>query len=352
MDTKNVPLIKTKRFWAGILLAQFILFYIFSKSEYWISFFDKLYDVQKNFHIRIFSWIPFSAGDLFYILIGIFLLVQIMNIFRKNRRKKALFRILIFLNIIYFTYQIFWGMMYFQNPIIKKLASQDKPNVEKAKLLALKYLKKAGETRKSASEDKNGVFVIKNREGLVQEIIRRQSFLPNQIISKNTLTKISVKESLFSNIMSYTGISGYYNPFTAESQFNSNLPHSIIPFTIAHETSHQLGFAREQEANFVAYLTGINSDNPELRYSAEYFTLKSLLRYIYTEDKIFAENLIRQYSPAMKRDRAYERNFMISHEGRLEDFFGFTNDLFLKSNRQEGSVTYSYFVNLLLNYEK
>lgn len=352
MDTKNVPFIKKKRFWAGILLAQFVLFYIFSKSEYWINFFDKFYDVQKNFHIRIFSWVPFSAGDCFYILIGVFLFIQIINIFRKTKRKRALFSTLIFLNIIYLSYQIFWGMMYFQTPIIKKLSSQEKPNIQKAKVLALKYLKKAGESRKLVSEDKNGVFIIKNREALIEEIIRQQKFLPEKISSKVPLTQISVKESVFSSVMSYTGISGYYNPFTAESQFNSNLPHSVIPFTIAHETSHQLGFAREQEANFAAYLVGINSKNPELRYSAEYFTLKSLLRYIYLEDEAFAENLIKQYSSAMKRDRAYERNFMIRHEGRLEDFFGFTNNLFLKSNRQEGSVTYSYFVNLLLNYEK
>ena len=328
------------------------MFYIFSKSEFCITFFEKLYDIQKNFHIRIFSWIPFSAGDLFYGLIGVFLLFNIFSIFRKKRRKKACFYLLIFLNIIYFTYQIFWGMMYFQTPVIMKLASQEKPDIEKAKRLAVQYLKKAAETRNSVFQDKNGVFIIKNREVLIKEILHQQKFLPRQISTKKPLTQISVKQSLFSSIMSFTGISGYYNPFTAESQFNSHLPHSIIPFTISHETSHELGFAREQEANFAAYLTGIKSSNCELRYSTEYFTLKSLLRYIYSEDNVFAENLLMQYSPAMKRDREYEKNFMIIHEGRLEDFFGFTNDLFLKSNQQEGSVTYSYFVHLLLNYEK
>lgn len=345
-------LLHKKRFWAGILLAQFVLFYTFSKFGFWIRFFERLYDFQKNIHIKMFSRIPFSVGDIFYILIGIFLLFQVIQIIRKSYRKKAFFRIFIFFNIIYFSYQIFWGMMYFQTPIIKKLSSKEKPTVSKAKLIALKYLDKCITSRQQAKEDKNGVFVITNQNALILEIINQEHTIPKRVSSKKTLSTISVKQSLFSEIMSYTGISGYYNPFTAESQYNSNLPNSIIPFTIAHETSHQQGFAREQEANFIAYLKGINSKNVELRYSTELFTLKSLLRYINSEDSAFVENIIKNYSLGMKRDRAYERNFMIRHESMLEDFFGFTNDLFLKSNRQEGSVTYSYFVDLLLNYEK
>lgn len=345
-------LLHKKRFWAGILLAQFVLFYLFSHFRFSVVFFEKFYDLQKNFHISVFSWIPFSFGDVLYVLLSIFLLIQIINIFRKTKRKKALFKIIICLNVAYFTYQIFWGMMYFQTPIIKKLDSQEKPTVAKAKVLAEKYLQKAIQTRKLVNEDKNGVFIIKNKESLLKEIISQEKCIPSKISSKTVLSKISVKESLFSEVMSFTGISGYYNPFTAESQYNSNLPHSILPFTISHETSHQLGFAREQEANFVAYLMGVNSEKPDLRYSAEYFTLKSLLRHIAAEDQDFAENMIKKYSPEMKRDRSYERNFMISHQSKLEDFFGFTNDLFLKSNRQDGSVTYSYFVDLLLNYEK
>jgi hypothetical protein len=152
--------------------------------------------------------------------------------------------------------------------------------------------------------------------------------------------------------MSFTGILGYYNPFTAEAQYNSQLPATAIPFTSAHESSHQLGFAREQEANFIGYLVGVGSTNAELRYSTEYFTLKSLLRYIVEEDPDFVKSVQKNYSEGMKRDTAFEKSFVLKHQSWLDDFFGFTNNLFLKSNQQEGSITYSYFIDLLLNYEK
>lgn len=343
---------KKKRFWAGVLLAQFLLFYVCSKSGVMISFFENFFELQKGTHQALFSWIPFSMGDLIYIILGVFLLYYCIMLFRKQRRHDSILRILIIVNVFYFIYQIFWGMLYFQTPIIKKLSSQKEPDVEKAKKLALSYLEKCKLTRQSVREDSKGVFIITNLNSIQQEILHQQAKLPSYISNKRAPQILNIKPSLFKNVMSFTGILGYYNPFTAEAQYNAELPSTFIPFTTAHESSHQLGFAREQEANFVGYLIGVHSSNPELRYSTEFFTLKSLLRFIVEEDPEFVKNVLHQYSSAMKRDRMYEKSFVLSHQGWLDDFFGYTNNLFLKSNQQEGSVTYSYFIDLLLNYEK
>ena len=145
---------------------------------------------------------------------------------------------------------------------------------------------------------------------------------------------------------------GYYNPFTAEAQYNFNLPQTYIPFTIAHESSHQLGYAKEQEANFIAYLLGKSSANPDLQHCTNYYVLRALLNTINEQDSEFVKIIIDSYSDGMKRDREYELNFRKKHQGIIEDFFGLTNDLFLKSNQQEGSITYSYFIKLLTKYEQ
>ncbi|AZA79218.1 DUF3810 domain-containing protein [Chryseobacterium sp. G0186] len=317
-----------------------------------ISFFEWFFELQKGLHQRLFSWLPLSLGDLIYVLLGITLLYSLIGLFKKKNRNSSIIRTLIIVNIFYFTYQIFWGMLYFQTPIIKKLSSQEAPEIEKAKKLALRYLEKCRVTRQSVHEDHHGIFIVTDLKSVQQEILNQQAKLPPYISDKKATNILSIKHSLFKNVMSYTGILGYYNPFTAEAQYNSELPATFVPFTTAHESSHQLGFAREQEANFVGYLMGVHSNNLDLRYSTEYFTLKSLLRFIVDEDPEFVKSVIKNYSPAMKRDRAYERNFILRHQGWLDDFFGFTNNLFLKSNQQEGSVTYSYFIDLLLNYEK
>lgn len=341
---------KKKRFWAGILLAQFLLFYIFSKLKFAVSFFENVFELQKKVHQLLFAWIPFSFGDLLYILLGILLVYLIIKLLKKKTRSSALLRILVVLNISYFIYQIFWGMLYFQTPIIAKLPKID-ITLEKRKTLTLEYLEKAKATRKLVQEDKNGVFVIKDLKSIQNEILNQQKTLPSFITNKRSSDINSFKPSLFKNIMSFTGILGYYNPFTAEAQFNAELPSSYLPFTLAHESSHQFGFAREQEANFIGYLIGVDSKNLELKYSTEYFTLKSLLNSIVYEDEKFVKMALKNYSEKMKKDRLNEKKFVAGHQGYLNDFFGFTNNLFLKSNQQEGSITYSYFIDLLVRYK-
>lgn len=242
-------------------------------------------------------------------------------------------------------------MLYFQTPVIAKLPKTE-VTLEVRKALALEYLEKSKATRKLVKENKNGVFVCSDLSAIQQEILNQQKTLPSFICQKKSNDINSFKPSLFGKTMSFTGILGYYNPFTAEAQFNAQLPSSYLLFTLSHESSHQLGFAREQEANFIGYLIGATSKNSELRYSTEYFTLKSLLNSIVNEDENFVKTALENYSEEMKRDRLNEKKFITEHQGFLNEFFGFTNNLFLKSNQQEGSITYSYFIELLVRYKR
>ena len=69
-------------------------------------------------------------------------------------------------------------------------------------------------------------------------------------------------------------------------------------------------------------------------------------------DEAFVKNILSKYSEGMKRDRQHEKDFITQNQGLLNDLFSIANDLFLKSNQQEGSVTYSYFIDLLVRYER
>jgi len=218
--------------------------------------------------------------------------------------------------------------------------------------LTLKYLALCKEEREKVKENKKGVFVIQDLDAIQSEIIKGQNQIPKEFKFKRNTGIVNIKSSLYSTTMNATGILGYYNPFTSESQYNSNLPNTYIPSTIAHETSHQLGFAREQEASFIGYLVGKNSNNPEIRYSIDYFVLKSLLSVLIQKNPKFVENIISEYSPGMKRDQDYENQFILEHENFLTTVFNFTNNLFLKANQQDGNITYSYFIDLLVRYER
>ncbi len=64
---------------------------------------------------------------------------------------------------------------------------------------------------------------------------------------------------MYSYLGNYLGFTGYYNPFTGEAQVNTTVPLFVQPFTTCHEIGHQLGYAKENEANFAGYLAAKSS---------------------------------------------------------------------------------------------
>lgn len=347
---RRSKLLKSKTAQLGLLLiGQVVLFSALSLSEAAVGHFADFFHWQKGGHQRLFCGVPFSVGDALYFLCGFFLAICSVLLFLKKYRRSAISAILVFANAAYFLYTIFWGMLYYQKPIAE-IGDARSPPTSLLKNLAEKYLETCKRDREKVKESVSGTMEIRDIEELKSEIILRQFFLKEDLQQKNTGI-ISIKPSLFRGIMSSTGILGYYNPFTGEAQYDPEMPHTMLAATLPHEAAHQLGYAREQEASFIGFLCGKDSQNAELRYASGYFALKSLLNALADEEPEFVLNILSRYSPGMQRDRLAEIEFRERNQGPIAQFFGFTNDFFLKSNRQDGSISYSYFVYLLVGYE-
>lgn len=106
-----------------------------------------------------------------------------------------------------------------------------------------------------------------------------------------------------SNVMAYTYISGIYVPITGECNVNTVTTDSGMPHTMNHEMAHRLGCAPEQDANFVAYLSCMGSDDPSFRYSG---ALEAFM-YCYNaiEDGKIREELLASLPAAVLLDLDY-----------------------------------------------
>ena len=80
-------------------------------------------------------------------------------------------------------------------------------------------------------------------------------------------------------------------PTPTPSAANTTVPLFVQPFTTCHEIGHQLGYAKENEANFAGYLSAKSSQSALFRYSV-YFDLYSYSRYyLYAQDSVAAKKL-------------------------------------------------------------
>jgi hypothetical protein len=64
------------------------------------------------------------------------------------------------------------------------------------------------------------------------------------------------------------GWTGVCVPWTTESWVDPAVDDRVLPVSIAHEKAHQAGFARESDADLIAFLSLVHADDAELRYAA------------------------------------------------------------------------------------
>lgn len=153
-----------------------------------------------------------------------------------------------------------------------------------------------------------------------------------------------------SEVLTRLGISGVYFPFTAEPNYNAEIPDFQLPFSIAHEMAHQRGVARESEANFVAYVVCVNSRDPFVRYSGFRNGL-GVLSELYRVEPEKAKELSKQLGAGYREDSRRAALFWAKASGAAGALSHRVNDLYLRANRVKAGVAdYSNSTTLIIAY--
>ena len=161
------------------------------------------------------------------------------------------------------------------------------------------------------------------------------------------------KRSWASLVLDYGQTSGFYFPWTGEANYKRGTPDVSTPQVIAHEMSHQRGFAREDEANFAGYLAASLSDESYPRYSAYVFAQRQLLSALSGYDTAHARELVRQRLPGVQRDIRAANAYWQQFEGHASRTTRSMNNAYLRTNRVPGGIlSYNRSVELLIGYAR
>lgn len=164
-----------------------------------------------------------------------------------------------------------------------------------------------------------------------------------------------------SDFFSQQYIMGYYFPFSMEANYNDIMYVVNLPTTLCHELSHLKGFILEDEANFIGYLACVDSEDDFFGYSAYLSVLGYLDRDFY--QAAGKDREVYQSHPAISelvlRDDIFltgetweevEETALISTETVKEVSNTFTETALVLNGVEDGRVSYSRVVDLLLRY--
>jgi len=159
------------------------------------------------------------------------------------------------------------------------------------------------------------------------------------------------KYALVSPLLSNFLIEGITSPFTLEALVNKGIPTVSIPFVACHEAAHLRGFAREEDANLVAYLACEFSVNAYYRYSGALNALQYAMDALNEADPYYCASIRQMASEEVLRDlSAINAYWAPYHHTKAAEAGARVNDAYLQTmgGGDQSRQSYGKLVDLLL----
>ena len=223
--------------------------------------------------------LPFSVASVGIILIAVWVPAYlILNILRWRRGQFSLLRAskrtlaawLIVGAVLFHGFYLSWGYNYLRPPLEQRLAlagadqSVERRN-ETARIMVQRAVDAIVPIPNWDRDELNTLIDI-----AIDSALRDLEGRATPVVSP-------LKGDLNTGYLAWSGQRGVVIPQTLEAHVDFDLPPFTLPFTAAHEKAHLAGFARERDANFVAWYALTRSDDPRLRF-AGYFGVVSHFR--------------------------------------------------------------------------
>ncbi|WP_313339153.1 DUF3810 domain-containing protein [Sedimentibacter sp.] len=302
-----------------------------------------------------FSLAEFIIGVLIIGLTAYFFFATIKAVLEKdlNYIKNFVLNIAAAISIMYFLFVLFCGINYHRNEFTyySGLKIKESSTNELINLCEI-LIKDANESRALLNTGNEGTAELLDEDYYKTAVRAKDSF--DGVAGKYSVLKGSYhapKPVLFSDIMSYMGITGMFFPYSFEANVNVSVPPYQLPAVMLHELVHLRGFMREDEANFISYLACINSGFDDFYYSGTMLALTYSMNALYGENYEEFARLYATYSEDVKNDLKYSSDYWRMFEGKTAEISNKVNDAYLKANNQKDGVkSYGRMVDLLIAY--
>ena len=351
-----------RRIIAFSLPLQVLLVQILSNHPAWVEqwYATNVYTYISQFLRYTFGSTRIPVGQLIFYALVLALVIGIARrthtlIRDKARRlfwwKKTVVDVFFYFSCFYFLFMAMWGLNYYRAPVaaITQIPAVT-ISVEKLKQLCVKLIAETNASRANIKGTPHAFITLppNQRQPLLQKATVGYAAVAKKY-PQLAYKPFAVKSVYVPQIMSSFRVGGIYFPFTGEANVNMDQPAFILPATICHEMAHQIGFASEDEANYIAFLTCRANPDPVFQYSGNLTAMRYALNRLHGLDSLAFQQLEKKLNPLVKRDLEINRQYWESFPNPFLDLTSGFYDLFLKANGQQSGIqSYSQMVELLL----
>ncbi len=308
---------------------------------------------------KLTGWIPFSLAETILCCLPVFfilVIVRAVKLSRINDRRQIVRFLcaLLAVSSLFYTLFICGFAMGYRGSTLESKLGMTRRNVSADELqhTAEILVKKMNDLSDEITFTYGSFSVMPyTLDEMNSKLCDAYAQLAEQVSAVSSV-RTHTKYVVGSEIMSYMHITGVYTYYTGEANININFPDYTIPYTAAHEMAHQRGFAREDEANFVAFLVCDASGDPYIRYSGYLNLYQYVVGALYTADSSRYYQVLGGLDIRVRYELiAYNEFFEPYRETVVSSVSSAVNDTYLHSQGQkEGSKSYGRVVDLAVAY--
>jgi len=326
--------------------------------EYYYS--RGIYPILSSF-ASLNAGLPFSAAEFLTYAFLAFLAFSaafiISSAFRPKGKRlvSALFRsvaLLVVLSCLYAFSTLGWSFNYARRPLAESLGLQTSPaSAEELFNLCGHLALRANDLRSQTLEDERGVFKMsRSKEEINLQV--KYVFSENAPPFMNLGSQTNVKGILAPNLLSTMNTLGVFFPFTYEPNINMQMPDLYFASSALHEYAHFKGFAREDEANFIAYYITRDMEDTDFTYSSAMLALNHALNRLKDKSPSLYFRAYSLLSDAVKRDFENESIYWSQFMETREASENANNSYLQSNNQQDGIQSYGRMVDLMIALDR
>ncbi len=342
----------------GIALFFLIIYIAQLLSPAFSDFFNRyISSVGRTTLAALTSWLPFSLGETLIWCLPLVLVAILMYAIRRrcDTWRTTLVFVGILLSVISLLFSLFvlnFSAGYRGTSLGDKLGLESR-EVSAEELHATAFILADHVNRETAAvsfQDKSFSVMPYSIEEMNAKLNDAyETFARDHDFMVHTPGRI--KPVMASEVMSHMHTTGVYSFFTGEANINVNFPDYTLPFTAAHEMAHQRGVAREDEANFVAYLVCIGSEDPYIRYSGYLNMYEYVSNALYRADsQLYSGVYMRLNYEVQYEMKAYSDFFKQYQGSAISKVSETVNNTYLQIQGTPGTQSYGMVVDLAVAY--